>query len=389
MKVKMKAGSIEDDVSIDGLFECVLTHEIKATKGSISWNGPKMPVEMWQQILSYFKWCYDTTRSECQVRLYVSPVHNTWRAWAFPQEAKTGMTARELDDEDARTQRANLNMNPPEWYYFGTVHHHCGATAFQSGTDEQNEKDQDGLHITIGKVDEKLHDIHARFYRKGLKFDPDMSWFWDVEATVEACPEQFRQFLPKDYKDKMARAQMCVPSTVDFPPEWKANLKEIKPAIITPSNYPHSGYTGHTTYPTGVNLPSRYSSENTPFWQRCQNGWEELVHEAVKHQISPEDLSAMLDDMNNDMFLYGAIARVCRHHKVDPEDLVQQKPLNLEADYVEEALDQQHTREKENGTAPKTEGSGAGSESAAGNGSGPGSGADELSMEEKYYLGLE
>lgn len=184
MKMKVNGNVVEDDVSIEGLLDCKMKHEIKESKGSMLYTGPKIPPEVWKEILSFFKWCYTTYHSECQVRLFVSLTQNTWRAYAFPQEAKTGMTAREIDNDEAKAQRAGLNMNPPDWIYFGTVHHHCGAGAFQSGTDEDNEKGQDGLHITIGKVDEKKHDIHARFYRRGMKFNPDMSWFYDITPAL-------------------------------------------------------------------------------------------------------------------------------------------------------------------------------------------------------------
>ncbi len=33
-----------------------------------------------------------------------------------------------------------------------SAHHHCSASAFQSGTDEENERGQDGLHITVGRM---------------------------------------------------------------------------------------------------------------------------------------------------------------------------------------------------------------------------------------------
>jgi hypothetical protein len=46
---------------------------------------------------------------------------------------------------------------------FGTVHHHCSSSAFQSGTDHSDELSREGLHFTIGNLDKPFDlDIHAR-----------------------------------------------------------------------------------------------------------------------------------------------------------------------------------------------------------------------------------
>jgi hypothetical protein len=343
-KMKVKGGVIEDDASIVGLFDCTMKYEIKNTKASIDWKGPKIPPEVWNEVLSFFQWCYDTYKSECQVRLFVSPTHQTWKAYAFPQEAKTGMTARELDNEEKNRQRAELNLNPPDWYYFGTVHHHCSTGAFQSGTDETNEQDQDGLHITIGNMDNKeKYDIHGRFYRKGLVIkneNLDMSWFWDVEAIRAQCPEAFRQYLPADWANKQARRLMTIPpAVISFPDRWKQNVIEI-PTAVTISY----GGTSHGTYKLpgagSTNTPSIYSPDTDPIWMRCRAAWKEIVYKCVKHEIGADDIEQALGDLALADFAPNVIVMACRHHKVDPDDLERDGPQNLIAEIVEESLQQ-------------------------------------------------
>ena len=46
---------------------------------------------------------------------------------------------------------------------FGTVHHHCSTSAFQSGTDEADETNREGFHFTIGNLDKEDIDIHFRW----------------------------------------------------------------------------------------------------------------------------------------------------------------------------------------------------------------------------------
>lgn len=222
---------------VPGVLACVLEHEVSKTKASITWDGPKLNT-IWPEILAFFKWTYDEHRSESQVRLYVNHQTKVWAAWAFPQEAKTGMSAREIDNEEARTQRMAFS-DSEGWLYFGTVHHHCSAPAFQSGTDESNEKNQDGLHITVGKMDEKKHDLHCRLYVSGHKFEPNMSWFWDVAPLVATIPEGMRKFMADGIENQLARDQMCepVPKDAPFPQQWRDNVIDIRPVSIATTTY--------------------------------------------------------------------------------------------------------------------------------------------------------
>ena len=112
-----------------------------------------------------------------------------------------------------------------DWLYFATVHHHCGASAFQSGTDEANERNQDGLHLTVGRMDAERHDLHARFYLNGNCFAPDLSRFWPVDP---ALAEQ----VPPTLHDELARYQMGEKVVVDFPDAWRKNVIEVRSEVL-------------------------------------------------------------------------------------------------------------------------------------------------------------
>lgn len=390
MKIKMKGGFIEDDASIEGLFDCTMKYEIKHTSAMIDWTGPKIPMEVWSEVLSFFQWCYDTYKSECQVRLYVSPTLRTWKAYAFPQEAKTGMTAREIDNEASRAQRAAIGLNPPDWFYFGTVHHHCSAGAFQSGTDQENEKNQDGLHITIGNMNSKeKYDIHARFYRKGLCLDNDnldMSWFFETGNLIQQCPEALRQYLPKDLSNKQARILATkIPAEINCPQQWKDNVIDITPPApvgfqgtpYTP-NLPGTSQGSHQT----TNVPSVYSPETEPLWKRAQSAWREILFKCVANEVSADDLEQAIGEMCLLNFAPNIVVMACRHHRVDPDDIEREMPMNISEALVEEQLSQDREREEAKrelerekekaattGTAPKTntsEGNGAAKSEAGG-----------------------
>jgi len=211
---------------VPGLLSCRVDYEVKSAQGRLDYTGPKIAPDLWHSVLSFFRWTHKETQSESQVRLYVNHRLGRWGAWAFPQQARTGMTARELPvpetPEQALVRFAAWQSEPSEdWLYFGTAHHHCSASAFQSSTDEQNERNQDGLHLTVGRLDAEHHEVHARFYLGGNAYEPDLSRFWAVDLGLAAL-------LPPEVLPLVARFQMGAKVTVDFPDAWRANLVEVR-----------------------------------------------------------------------------------------------------------------------------------------------------------------
>ena len=135
--IKLKQEKLVEEKAVTGLVATKIEYAVEEAKGKLEYTGPKLDPELWYQILSFFRWTYKEHQSECQVRLYVNVKLGRWAAWAFPQAAKTGMTARELpeqeSEEKARERFAVWESEPSDdWLYFGTVHHHCSASAFQS-----------------------------------------------------------------------------------------------------------------------------------------------------------------------------------------------------------------------------------------------------------------
>lgn len=242
-----------------GLFSCLMTHEVKKTAVQFKWLGPKIPEEEWHRMLAFFQWTNDTYHGESQVRWFVNPQAQTWRCWAFPQEGETGMSAKELGDHPGFMAQQNEQFPRTEgWLYFGTCHHHCNAGAFQSSTDQTNEQNQDGLHITVGSMNEPCHTLHERFYLCGKLIPHKLDWFWDIGEVMDSVPQWAAKLLPSDIRDRIARGQMCEksPTGVGFPQQWKDNII-IKPrAAVTV----YSGGLGYTPQPGGTRFQRSYSN---------------------------------------------------------------------------------------------------------------------------------
>lgn len=237
--------------SISGLMACVLKHNTSSSNAEFTWFGEPLN-DVWPQVLAFLKWTYDTYHSESQMRLFVNKNTGQWAAWAFPQKARTGMTAHELDDKDEEykltiEQRAQFS-DADGWYYFGTVHHHCSAGAFQSGPDTANERDQDGVHITVGNMDKNQYSIHFRFYLGGFNIKIPILAFWDTNDEMDTVPDKFRSLLPANTEELLARHQMGVPAPKDteFPEVWKQNIIDVTPKAVTVSHPVNVGhYHGH------------------------------------------------------------------------------------------------------------------------------------------------
>jgi hypothetical protein len=298
--IKPASGGIHQTKEVPGLLDSRIDYEIKSGTGWLDYTGPKFSPEMWHQVLSFFHWTHQTMASESQVRLYVNLTLGRWAAWAFPQAARTGMSARELavpeTAEQAAARFATWNSKPSaDWLYFGTVHHHCSAGAFQSGTDEANEQNQDGLHLTVGRLDADRHDLHARFYLNGDCFAPDLSRFWPVE------PELVAQ-VPDHLLDELARFQMGTKIETDFPGIWRQNIIEVR-----------------TDYHP---LESHVWPElDRPRWVRTEQALHEIASLGAANSLGDEELLSALHSLVENPAL-SLIVETCRQHQLDPDELL-------------------------------------------------------------------
>ena len=317
--IKLNQLKVSETKEVPGLLNCRIDYEIKTAQGQLDYAGPKFTPELWHQVLSFFRWTHKEMKSESQVRLYVNHQLGRWGAWAFPQEARTGMSARELSTpetpEQARVRFASWQSEPSDdWLYFGTVHHHCSASAFQSATDEQNEWNQDGLHLTVGRMDAEQHDLHARLYLDGNCFEPDLSRFWPVDPALAAM-------VPPGMLDELARFQMGAKVTVDFPDAWRVNIVEVVPERR--SLLPERSWDFESAQP-GLRLELRLDDALEEIHRRCatrsveEEQWlselsalagsdvsEIIIEACVKHGVMPEELLA---GMSQGAFDYEVIA---------------------------------------------------------------------------------
>jgi hypothetical protein len=213
------------------------------------------------------------------------------------------MTAREQpvqeSPENAKARFASWQSEPSDdWLYFGTVHHHCSASAFQSSTDEQNEWNQDGLHITVGKMDGERHDLHARFYLGGNGYETDLSLFWAID------PELAEQ-VPAAMHHQLACYQMGAKVTVDFPDQWRHHLIESAPE------------------PRSLVPYQRWDMDDLqlPMLTRVDEALEDIHQQCGIMSVPEEEWLADLQALTGNEVLQ-VIIGVCMEHQVTPDALI-------------------------------------------------------------------
>ncbi len=225
--------------------------EIAAKEGDPEyiWHGGKISLALWKQITAFFEHTQRSHSCESQVRLYYNRLTGEWAAWAYPQRLGTGMFTKEIDEatgelaERRDRQRAQFSTRDG-WEEFGTVHHHCTASAFQSGTDSNDEKDRVGLHITVGHITQNTYDLHWRVtFKQGknvLFYNAaglDLSDWFEPPADLALVPPKYRAKI--DVQAAIVDLLKQPDPTVPFPEEWRNNL--IAPVVVQRTHYQGGG----------------------------------------------------------------------------------------------------------------------------------------------------
>ena len=200
---------IEQDLSLYAGWMPPIMLDVKDP--SIKWKGASIPGDLWMQIKAFIQWSWEKHAQESQLRLYYNEDNNEWAAIVLPQYCHDPLNTKEFSThKDKETSYAPIQSE--SWTAIGTVHHHCELSAFQSSTDEANERKQDGIHITLGHIDKDTWNIHARIVYRGLTYKP----------------QDLKQYLP-EVNDENSSCLKAPATTVAFPKEWMDRICEPPP----------------------------------------------------------------------------------------------------------------------------------------------------------------
>ena len=120
-------------------------------------RAEKIPYSLIRKVGRFFTEIHKLYKSEAVGYLYYSQS----KGWLFWPPDQTATTAHCKYGEPAAITGYRVA---------GTIHSHGGMSAFHSGTDEKDEANFDGIHITIGKVDEVRHDLALSIVCGGQRY---------------------------------------------------------------------------------------------------------------------------------------------------------------------------------------------------------------------------
>lgn len=201
------------------------------------WTGAKITIEQWQQVSAFLHWSQRETGAEAMAHILYATADDDgpecWQPVVLPQQGYTGMSVKLLSDPDL--ERATFARLPARnWRRIVTAHHHCRIGASQSSGDRADEISKDGLHITLGNMDEQVHSIHLRTSFNGSMFEPVLSDWLSLD-------EQRAALIPAALHDQLLRHLLTqAQPDKEFPAWWKENLR--KPAPVTTTTYAWQGH---------------------------------------------------------------------------------------------------------------------------------------------------
>lgn len=185
------------------------------TEPVYKWKGTKIPYQVWASVAGFMRWSQQKFKAEAMVSFFYNTATGEWAAWPFPQEPM-GMTVRYLEAHPLYAE--DRKRFGKDWIQFGSLHHHCTAAAFASGTDKADEQDRDGIHITLGKLDDKTMDVHCRQTFDGVVTATKLlDWVESPDYLKDAPQHLIHQFADFALRSIMEHA---------FPEEWKDRIME-------------------------------------------------------------------------------------------------------------------------------------------------------------------
>ncbi len=125
---------------------------------------PPLPVEILAKALKLASVVYIESQSEVGLLLHHGEVGYKL---TVPQQEVTRVSVR-----------YDASVRLPGALCVGTIHSHGSFHAFHSETDLDDERDADGVHITLGNIDEyPKFSLSAEIVVNGVRFLLDRSWF--------------------------------------------------------------------------------------------------------------------------------------------------------------------------------------------------------------------
>ncbi len=149
---------------------------LPALEPAIDLKAAKLPLDLVRKVTAWFHAVYLKHKSEAVGYLYYCD-----GAWDFVVPAQTVSAAHATYDGAPRRDG---------WTLAGTIHSHAAMSAFHSGTDDADEANFDGVHITVGKLD-SVPEYSCSIVVQGVRRKCEPSDLIDGMAPANSVPAEW------------------------------------------------------------------------------------------------------------------------------------------------------------------------------------------------------
>lgn len=215
-----------------------------------------MKGKQFAQIIALFKVVLEKYRGEANIILHYHEENGTYKI-EVPSQQVTGASVE-----------YNSLKTFPGYLRIGTIHSHATMGAFHSGTDQSDEIGWDGIHITIGKLNQEFVDISASIMVNGTRFmiDP-CDYVKGLELveyekpsyrthTIYTWDKEVEKLVAKEPEKKVGlgyRVKNIIIEKVKIPKKW---IKQINKYIPKSTPGYVIGAFGQHLYPGGSPPPN-------------------------------------------------------------------------------------------------------------------------------------
>lgn len=165
--LRKKVGLIDALVPVDKI--SFLENE----KPYINLDLPKISYSLFSKIVSFLKTVFEKYKTESVVMLYLD---------RQTREYYIHVPEQEVTRASIKYER---NISFTDKLLVGTIHSHSDFRAFHSGVDISDEKTMDGLHITVGKLnDDYYHEVVCSVVCNGHRIKKNPSEYINIKAKA-------------------------------------------------------------------------------------------------------------------------------------------------------------------------------------------------------------
>jgi len=217
---------------------------------------PKIPVKIFGGIVGFFRHIEKLYKSEAIVLLYYNKNKKTYKIYV-PEQEVSGASLSYTGEHTIK-----------DYILIGSIHSHSSMSAFHSGTDVGDEAKFDGLHMTLGKMDnEQFFDLCGSIAINGLRVPVAPENYvegLEVREFTNYFPQMFKpayqevegvKYYTKDVKTSHGYTLFCGDTSENniywFNKGWLNQVTEKK---YTYMNY---GYGAYGEY-AGISNTIRY-----------------------------------------------------------------------------------------------------------------------------------